>query len=65
MSNDEVWHQIKKRGNAEEAAKTLIDKALARGSKDDISCVVVSFLSFNPSIKEDLSYVSISESQFQ
>ncbi|EFH55772.1 predicted protein [Arabidopsis lyrata subsp. lyrata] len=51
MSNDEVWHQIKKRGNAEEAAKTLIDKALARGSKDDISCVVVSFLSFNPSIK--------------
>ncbi|AEC09016.1 putative protein phosphatase 2C 28 [Arabidopsis thaliana] len=44
MSNDEVWDQIKKRGNAEEAAKMLIDKALARGSKDDISCVVVSFL---------------------
>ncbi|XP_010516637.1 PREDICTED: probable protein phosphatase 2C 28 isoform X2 [Camelina sativa] len=44
MSNEDVWDQIKKRGNAEEAARTLIDKALARGSTDDISCVVVSFL---------------------
>lgn len=44
MSNEEVWDQIKERGNADEAVKTLIDKALARGSKDDISCVVVSFL---------------------
>ncbi|XP_010509708.1 PREDICTED: probable protein phosphatase 2C 28 isoform X2 [Camelina sativa] len=44
MSNEEVWDQIKKEGNAEEAARTLTDKALARGSKDDTSCVVVSFL---------------------
>ncbi|XP_019099744.1 PREDICTED: probable protein phosphatase 2C 28, partial [Camelina sativa] len=44
MSNEEVWDQIKERGDAEEAAKKLIDKALARGSTDDISCVIVSFL---------------------
>ncbi|ESQ52078.1 hypothetical protein EUTSA_v10017836mg [Eutrema salsugineum] len=43
MSNEEAWHQIKEIGNAEEAARSLIDEALARGSKDDISCVVVSF----------------------
>lgn len=43
MSNEEAWDRIEVIGNAEEAAKALINEALARGSKDDISCVVVSF----------------------
>ncbi|KAF8100976.1 hypothetical protein N665_0212s0019 [Sinapis alba] len=43
MSNEEAWDEIKEVRDAEEAAKALIDEALARGSKDDISCVVVSF----------------------
>lgn len=43
MSNEEAWDEIKEVGNAEKAAKALVDEALARGSKDDISCVVVSF----------------------
>ncbi|VVB02121.1 unnamed protein product [Arabis nemorensis] len=43
VSNEEAWDRIEEIGNAEEAAKALINEALARGSKDDISCVVVSF----------------------
>ncbi|KAL0844293.1 hypothetical protein Bca101_017539 [Brassica carinata] len=43
MSNEEAWEEIKEVRDAEKAAKALINEALARGSKDDISCVVVSF----------------------
>ncbi|CAN6977546.1 unnamed protein product [Brassica oleracea var. botrytis] len=43
MSNEEAWDEIKEVRNAEKAAKALVDEALARGSKDDISCVVVCF----------------------
>ncbi|KFK36377.1 hypothetical protein AALP_AA4G115500 [Arabis alpina] len=43
VSNEEAWDRIEEMGNAEEAAKALIEEALARGSKDDISCIVVSF----------------------
>lgn len=43
VSNEEAWDRIEEIGNAKEAAKALIDEAFARGSKDDISCVVVSF----------------------
>ncbi|XP_013702628.1 probable protein phosphatase 2C 28 isoform X2 [Brassica napus] len=43
MSNEEAWDEIKEVRNAEKAAKALVDEALARGSKDDISCVVVFF----------------------
>ncbi|KAG5404253.1 hypothetical protein IGI04_010372 [Brassica rapa subsp. trilocularis] len=43
MSNEEAWDEIKEVRNSEKAAKALVDEALARGSKDDISCVVVRF----------------------
>ncbi|CAH8391502.1 unnamed protein product [Eruca vesicaria subsp. sativa] len=43
MSNEEAWDEIKEIRDAEKAAKALIDEALARGSKDDISCIAVSF----------------------
>ncbi|CAN6205523.1 unnamed protein product [Urochloa humidicola] len=41
MSNQEVVDEAAGREDAREAAVRLVDEALRRGSKDDISCVVV------------------------
>ncbi|CAL1402823.1 unnamed protein product [Linum trigynum] len=41
MSNQDACDYIRGVEDPKEAAKTLIAEALARGSKDDISCIVV------------------------
>lgn len=41
MSNQEAVDSIKNIKDAELAAKHLIDEAINRNSKDDISCIVV------------------------
>lgn len=41
MSNQEAVDLIKKIKDAQSAAKLLIDEAISRKSKDDISCIVV------------------------
>ncbi|KAH7863226.1 hypothetical protein Vadar_015034 [Vaccinium darrowii] len=43
MSNQEAVDFIKSIKDAESAAKHLIDEALSRKSRDDISCIVVKF----------------------
>ncbi|KAK4758934.1 hypothetical protein SAY87_020235 [Trapa incisa] len=43
ISNEEAVDLIKKTKDAHSAAKTLIDLALSKKSKDDISCIVVRF----------------------
>ncbi|GMY10152.1 probable protein phosphatase 2C 58 [Fagus crenata] len=43
MSNQEAVDSIKNIKDAQVAAKRLIDEALSRKSKDDISCIVVKF----------------------
>ncbi|KAH7834185.1 hypothetical protein Vadar_013525 [Vaccinium darrowii] len=43
MSNQEAVDSIKSIKDAESAAKHLIDEALSRKSRDDISCIVVKF----------------------
>ncbi|XP_031394626.1 probable protein phosphatase 2C 58 isoform X2 [Punica granatum] len=43
ISNEEAVDLIKNTKDAQSAAKTLIDHAQSRKSKDDISCVVVRF----------------------
>ena len=43
MSNQEAVDCIKHIKDAHSAAKNLIEEALSRKSKDDISCVVVRF----------------------
>jgi len=43
MSNQEAVDSIKSIKDAESAAKHLIDEALSRKSRDDISCIVVIF----------------------
>lgn len=41
MSNEEVADCIRELKSGQEAAQVLIEEALLRGSKDDISCIVV------------------------
>lgn len=41
MSNQEAVDLIKKIKDAQSAAKLLIDEAISRKSKDDMSCIVV------------------------
>lgn len=43
ISNEEAVDLIKNTKDAQSAAKTLIDNAVSRKSKDDISCIVVRF----------------------
>lgn len=43
MSNQEAVDFIKHIEDADAAAKHLVEEALARNSRDDISCVVVKF----------------------
>ncbi|KAL4366511.1 hypothetical protein GQ457_05G024030 [Hibiscus cannabinus] len=43
MSNEEAYEEIREFGNAQQASQVLIKEALARGSQDDISCIVVAF----------------------
>lgn len=43
MSNQEAVDCIRGIKDGGEAAKKLIDEGLSRGSKDDISCVLVIF----------------------
>lgn len=43
MSNQEAVDMVKDVKDARRAAMKLIDGALNRGSKDDISCIVVRF----------------------
>lgn len=43
MSNQEAVDSIRHIKDAQAAAKHLIDEAVARKSKDDISCIVVRF----------------------
>jgi protein phosphatase 1L len=43
MSNQEAVDSIKNIKDAQVAAKRLIDEALSKKSKDDISCIVVKF----------------------
>lgn len=43
MSNKEAVECIRGIEEGGEAAKELINESLSRGSKDDISCVVVTF----------------------
>lgn len=41
MSNQEACDCTRGTENAKETAKKLVKEALAKGSKDDISCIVV------------------------
>ncbi|KAK4255531.1 hypothetical protein QN277_008519 [Acacia crassicarpa] len=43
MSNQEAVDCIRKAKDAQAAAKRLIEEAIARNSKDDISCIIVKF----------------------
>lgn len=43
MSNQEAVDCIRKTKDAQAAAKRLIEEAVARNSKDDISCIIVKF----------------------
>lgn len=43
MSNEEAFDEIRECDDAEEASQVLIKEALHRGSRDDISCIVVDF----------------------
>ncbi|XP_050225777.2 probable protein phosphatase 2C 28 [Mercurialis annua] len=43
MSNEEAYDCIRELEDSQEAAEKLIAEALARGSMDDISCIVVTF----------------------
>jgi protein phosphatase 1L len=40
MSNQEAVDTVKDKKDARSAAMKLIDEALSRGSKDDVSCIV-------------------------
>lgn len=41
MSNQEAVDQVRDARDARKAAARLVDEAVRRGSKDDISCIVV------------------------
>jgi len=43
MSNEEAVESIRQIKDAQAAAKHLIEEAVSRKSKDDISCIVVRF----------------------
>jgi protein phosphatase 1L len=43
LSNEEAVNCIKNIKDAQTAAKHLIEEAVSRKSKDDISCIVVKF----------------------
>lgn len=45
MSNQEAVDSIKDVRSPQAAAKQLTEEAVKRNSKDDISCIVVKFLS--------------------
>ncbi|GJN32456.1 hypothetical protein PR202_gb20969 [Eleusine coracana subsp. coracana] len=41
MSNQEAVDEVRGTGDARKAAARLVDEAVRRGSKDDVSCIVV------------------------
>ncbi|KAA3456134.1 putative protein phosphatase 2C 28 isoform X1 [Gossypium australe] len=43
MSSEEAFDEIREYDDAQEASQELIKEALARGSRDDISCIVLAF----------------------
>lgn len=43
MTNEEACECVKDMDDAKKAAKKLVKEALAQGSYDDISCIVVMF----------------------